>query len=69
MERGQTLGKRVEVRIPLRDDFGRTTNRLTFIADICQLEPQENKLLSIKLQTVVDRMPIILQSLADIRVL
>jgi len=62
------LGKWVQVRIPARDDRGRETNRFTTCGGICQSEPQENKYLGIKLQIVVDRMPIEIQSLADVRI-
>jgi hypothetical protein len=63
------LGKRVQVKILARDDRGRVTNRFTTCGGICQSEPQENKHLGIKLQIVVDRMPIEIRSLDDVRII
>jgi len=62
------LGKKVEVKIPARDDFGKLNGKLTTIVGTCQVEPQENKNLNIPLQTVVDRMPVTLESLNDIKI-
>ncbi len=62
------LGKKVEVKIPARDDFGKLNGRFITIIGTCQIEPQENKNLGIPLQTVVDRMPVTLESLNNIKI-
>lgn len=63
------LGKEVEVKIPERGETAKLNGKYTTIVGICQLEPQENKWLNISLQMVVDRMPITLRSLNDIKIL
>jgi len=62
------LGKRIEVKIPKRDEKGKLTKEWQIVRGICQSEPQENKFLGIPLQTVVDRMPVELKSLNDIKI-
>lgn len=63
------LNKKVEVKIPKRDDKGKLNGKFTTIVGICKSEPQRNEILDIPLQIVVDRMPIILESLKDIKIL
>ncbi len=63
------LNKRVEVRIPERGNDGKLNGKYTTVVGICQSEPQENKHLNIPLQIVVDRMPITIKSLNDIKIL
>lgn len=63
------LGKRIEVKIPERDGKAKLNGKYTTIVGICQSEPSENKWLNIPLQTVVDRMPISLNTLNDIKIL
>lgn len=63
------LGKRVEVKIKKRDNRGREMNEYIPIIGICQLEPCPNPFLGIPLQTVVDRMPVELKSMNDIKLI
>lgn len=63
------LGKRVEVKIRRRDNKGRLTQEYSYITGICQLEPCPNPLLGITLQTTVDRMPVELRSMNDIKLI
>lgn len=61
------LNKRVEVKIKKRDNRGREMNEYIPITGICQSEPCPNPLLGIPLQTTLDRMPIELRSMNDIK--
>ena len=63
------LGKRIEVKIPERGNNGKPNGKFTTIVGICQLEPQSNEKLGVALQTVVDRMPVTLSNLNDIKIL
>ena len=63
------LNKRIEVKIPERGNNGKLNGKFTTIVGICQLEPQSNEKLGISLQTVVDRMPVTLNNLNDIKIL
>lgn len=63
------LGKKVKVKIPERDNFGKINGKLTYIVGICQSEPRKNEFLDIALQVIVDRMPIEIKSLNDIQIL
>jgi hypothetical protein len=63
------LGKRIQVPIPERGEDCKPTGRMVFIVGKCQLEPQPNEWLDIQLQTAIDRMPVSLKSLADIKVI
>ena len=63
------LGKKVEVRIPSRGQNGKLDWKFTTIVGICQSEPQKNEILDIPLQIVVDRMPITLDNLNNIKIL
>lgn len=63
------LGKRVEVKIQQRDNYGNNTLQWTTVCGTCQSEPQENKRLGIDLQIVIDRMPITIKSLNDVKIL
>lgn len=61
------LGKRISVPIEQRDNFGKRNGKYIRIAGICQLEPMENKILGVPLQTVVDRMPVELKDINQIK--
>jgi hypothetical protein len=63
------LNKRVEVKIPQRGNDGKLNGKYTTVVGICQSEPQENKNLGVSLQVVVDRMPVTIKSLNDIKIL
>lgn len=63
------LGKRVEVKIPERGNFCQLTGKFTTIVGICQSEPCRNEFLDIPLQIVVDRMPVTIRNLNDIKIL
>ena len=63
------IGKRVQVNIPARDEKGRLNGKLHPIGGICQTEPKENKWLGIKLQVVVNRLPVSINSLNDIKII
>jgi hypothetical protein len=62
------LDKKVKVKIPKRDSKGKLTNEYVEITGICQLEPVSNPILGIPLQTVVDRVPVELKSINDIKI-
>lgn len=62
------LGKRVEVRIPQRSDNTKYNGKFTTCVGICQFLG-ENEHLSIPLQIVVDRMPVTLNTLKDVKIL
>lgn len=63
------LGKKVEVKIPQRGENMKLNGRMTTIVGICDSEPQKNEILGISLQIVVDRMPVTINSLNDIKIL
>lgn len=63
------LNKKVSVDIPSRDKYGKISTGKTTIVGICQLEPIPNPLLNIPLQTVINRMPIELNSLNDLKIM
>lgn len=63
------LGKRCEVKIPQRGNDCRPNGKFTTCAGICQSEPCRNEYLDIPLQITIDRMPITLNSLKDIKIL
>lgn len=63
------LGKKIEVKVPARDNQGKLNGKFTTCTGICQLEPCRNEYLDIPLQTVVDRMPVELRTLNDIKIL
>lgn len=63
------LGKKVEVKIPERGNDGKINGKFTTVVGICKSEPGRNEILDIPLQIVVDRMPITINSLDDIKIL
>lgn len=63
------LGKRISVPIKERGQDCKFTGRMTTAAGVCEIEPQPNEILGIALMVTIDRMPIEINSLNDIRVL
>ena len=63
------LGKKVEVKIAQRGNDAKYNKKFTTCAGICQSEPERNQYLDIPLQIVIDRMPITINSLNDIKIL
>lgn len=61
------LGKKVEVRIPQRGEDCKPNGKYTTIVGICKCEPCRNEILDIPLCTVIGRMPVILNTLNDIK--
>ena len=62
------LGKRIEVRIPQRGNDGKLNGKFTSCAGICEMEPCSNEYLEWGLQITINRMPIQINSLNDIKI-
>ena len=63
------LGKKCEVKIAQRGNDSKLNGKFTTCVGICDSEPCKNEYLSIPLQIVVDRMPVTIQALNDIKIL
>ena len=63
------LGKKVEVKVAERGNDMKPTGKYITVTGICRSEPKRNEILDIPLQIVVDRMPITLNSLQDVKIL
>ncbi len=63
------LGKKVEVKTIQRGEDMKPTGKFTTIVGICMREPGPNKWLDIPLMLVVDRTPVTINSLDEIKIL
>lgn len=63
------LNKRIEVKVPERGNDMKPTGRYTTIVGICKKEPGPNVYLDIPLMILLDRTPIAINSLGDIKIL
>jgi len=63
------LGKKCEVKIAQRGNDAKPNGKFTICVGICNSEPCKNEHLSIPLQIVIDRMPITLNTLKDVKII
>jgi len=60
------LGKKVKVQVPERGNDTKPTGKLITVVGTCELEPTTNSIFGVPFYTVVDRMPVLLNSLNEI---
>ena len=63
------VGKKIEVKTMQRGNDMKPTGKFTSIVGICVTEPGPNKWLDIPLMVVIDRTPVTINSLDDIKII